>query len=275
MKYNILILCFVIVVIYMYYRNNLQHYGNNLQHFTSPINLSAYEKHIYSQHNEDGVTEKIIDLVYGNNKNNKYYVEFGVEDGMECNTRVLRDNYNWKGLLMDGSNSNPSINLNQEFITKENIVSLFKKYNVPSKINLLCIDLDYNDFYILHEVLKSYTSDIIILEYNATFNSNEDKVIIYDKDTMWDNSNYFGASLYSYTKLCNKYNYTLVYVDASGVNAYYIHNDIILNNNLNILNIGNINAIYKPASYGNGPNGGHPADPLNRKYITYDEAVNF
>lgn len=267
MKYNILLLCFAIVVVYMYYRNKLEKFDN-------PIDLSLYEKHVYSQHSEDGVTEKIIDLIYGNNKNSKYYVEFGVEDGMECNTRILRDNYNWKGLLMDGSNSNPSINLNQEFITKENIVSLFKKYNVPSKFNLLCIDLDYNDFYILHEVLKLYTCDIIILEYNATHLSHEDKIVIYDKDTMWDKSNYFGASLYSYTKLCNKYNYTLVYVDVSGTNAYYIHNDIISKNNINIINMGNIDKIYLPPTYGNGPNGGHPNDTLNRQYISYDKAIN-
>jgi hypothetical protein len=43
------------------------------------INLEEYEKKVFSQHGEDGVTEKIIELVYGpNNSNNKLYVEFGV-----------------------------------------------------------------------------------------------------------------------------------------------------------------------------------------------------
>jgi hypothetical protein len=267
MKYLVFVVL-IFVIIFLYYLNTLDNFNN-------PIDLSIYEKHIYSQHSEDGITEKIIDLVYGNDKYNKYYVEFGVENGMECNTRILREKYNWTGLLMDGSHKNPSINLNQEFITKENIVSLFKKYSVPSNINLLCIDLDYNDFYILHEVLKAYTSDIIILEYNATFKSKEDKVIIYNKDTMWDYSNYFGASLYSFNKLCNKYNYTLVYVDSSGTNAYFIKNNIISNNNLNILNMGNVDNIYKPATYGNGPNGGHPSDPYNRQYLTFDQAINY
>jgi hypothetical protein len=262
------------------------------------INLLYYEKQIYSQHGEDGVTEKIIDLIYGNDKSSKYYVEFGVENGMECNTRILREKYNWTGLLMDGSNNNKNINLNQEFITKENIISLFKKYNVPSHINLLCIDLDFNDFYILHEVLKLYTSDIIILEYNSTFKSNEDKVVIYDKDTMWDGTNYFGASLYSYTKLCEKYNYTLVYVDSSGVNAYYIKNDIIINNKINILNMGDINKIYRSPIYSNNdkviykifgrnignfiedkfmnrPYGGHIRDPYNRQLILFEDAIKY
>ena len=39
--------------------------------------------------------------------------------------------------------------------------------------------------------------------------------------------------------------------------------------------MGNINNIYRPPTYGNGPNGGHPIDPLNRQYITFDDAVNY
>jgi hypothetical protein len=36
----------------------------------------------------------------------------------------------------------------------------------------------------------------------------------------------------------------------------------------------NITKIYRKAGYSNGPNGGHPQDPHNRKYITFDEAIN-
>ena len=43
----------------------------------------------------------------------KVYVEFGVEDCEECNTRYLRET-GWdikNSLLMDGEHSNPDINL--------------------------------------------------------------------------------------------------------------------------------------------------------------------
>jgi len=80
--------------------------------------------------------------------------------------------------------------------------------------------------------------------------------------------------LLSLVKLGEKYNYSLIYCDNKGINAFFIHNDIIKNKNLPFENIGDINKIYKPAGYSNGPNGGHGQDTHNRQYITFDEAIN-
>ena len=111
------------------------------------MDLKFCEKKIFSQNGEDGITMKLVELIYNGNNDNKFYVEFGVENGMECNTRILREYYNWKGLQMDGSNENDKFNLRKEFITKENVVELFKKYNVPQNINILSVDIDFNDHF--------------------------------------------------------------------------------------------------------------------------------
>ena len=42
----------------------------------------------------------------------------------------------------------PEYNLHREFITAENINSLFGKYHAPTDFDLLAIDIDYNDFYV-------------------------------------------------------------------------------------------------------------------------------
>ena len=91
---------------------------------------------------------------------------------------------------------------------------------------------------------------------------------------MWDKTNYFGASLLSLDKLGEKYNYSLIYCNNNGVNCFFLHNNIIKKNNLNFLNFGNINKIYRPPKYGSGPNGGHIKDKYNRKYINFEEAIN-
>jgi hypothetical protein len=184
------------------------------------IDLSLHEKRIFSQNGEDGITIKLLEVLYKNDHllesiyespSEKFYVEFGVESGIQCNTRVLRENYNWKGLMMDGSNENLNNNLRKEFITKENICELFEKYQVPHHLNLLSVDIDYNDYHVLKEILPKYTCDIIIFEYNSTHLANEDKVVKYDKNGKWDLTNYFGASLLAFNKLLTRFNYTLVY----------------------------------------------------------------
>jgi hypothetical protein len=237
------------------------------------MDLEQYENKFFSQNGEDGITMKLIELLYDNNHLNKYYVEFGVENGTECNTRLLRDMYDWKGLQMDGSNENDTINLRKEFITKENVVTLFKKYNVPPLINVLSVDIDYNDFYCLNEILQHYTCDIIICEYNATHLSTEDKVIIYDKNGGWDGSNYFGASLLALEQLGRLYNYTLIYCDKKGVNCFFVRTSLVEEKQLDFKNVDDITKLYRKAGYGNGPNGGHRTDPYNRAYITFAEAL--
>ena len=60
------------------------------------MDLSLFENRIFSQNGEDGITMKLVDLIYNGDNNNKYYVEFGVGNCIECNTRILREKYNWK-----------------------------------------------------------------------------------------------------------------------------------------------------------------------------------
>ena len=37
--------------------------------------------------------------------------------------------------------------------------------------------------------------------------------------------------------------------------------------------MGDIEKIYNPPRYGNGPNGGHLPDPYNRRFISFEEAI--
>lgn len=236
------------------------------------MNLNNFEQKVYSQHGEDGATIKIVETIY-KNLHNKYYVEFGADSGIECNTRILAEKFNWAGLLMDSGNENLDINLRREYITKENIIDLLKKYNVPYHINLLSVDIDYNDFYCAKEILKTHTCDILIFEYNASHLPNEDKIVIYNPSHVWDGSNYFGVSLLSWKKLANFYNYSLVYCDSTGTNCYFINNSLLKENYKEFDNIDNIDLLYRKPTYGNGPNGGHSQDLLNREYLDFKQAI--
>lgn len=61
------------------------------------FDINLHEKKIYSQNGEDGIIEFIFSRI---GTTNKFFVEFGVEDGVMCNSRYLLKK-GWSGLMMD------------------------------------------------------------------------------------------------------------------------------------------------------------------------------
>lgn len=215
-------------------------------------NINIFEQKIYSQNGEDGILKIIFDKI---GTNNKFCVEFGVQDGTECNTKYLIEMKCWDFLHMDcGDNLNPSIK--KETVTTENINFLFKKYIVPNEFDLLSIDIDFNDYWVW-KAIDGYSPRVVVIEYNASIPPTESKTIKYDPNAQWDGTNYFGASLLALVKLGKKKGYTLIGCENNGVNAFFVRNDLIKNNFV----IKNVEEFYKPPRYGKKVNGkfiGHP-----------------
>ena len=72
------------------------------------FDVNFFEKKIYSQFGEDGAINFIFSVI---GHTNQFFVEIGVGDGTECNTRNLLEN-GWKGIMVD------TIENNSEFIKK-------------------------------------------------------------------------------------------------------------------------------------------------------------
>ena len=125
-------------------------------------------------------------------------MEFGVEDCTECNSRYLREKKGWNvkdSLLMDGGNENPDIRLEKVIFWPDNIVQLFKNFNVKNSFDLLSVDTDSYDFFMLEAILEAgYKPRVIIIEYNANFEVTEAKSILPPKDgkswLRWDFTTY-------------------------------------------------------------------------------------
>jgi len=235
------------------------------------IYLQQYERKVYSQNWEDGVIEKIFEVI---KTTNKYYVEFGVENANECNTRNLRENCGWTGLLMDGGYENKEIGLYQEFITAENINELFRKYNVPQEFDLLSIDIDYNDFYIWKNLDEIYQPRVVIIEYNASHLPTEDKVVKYDPNAVWDTTNYFGASIRALYNLGKRKGYSLIYAENQGVNLFFVKSSLLSKIEYSFKDTDNVFLIYNSPQYGSELNVGHRLDDKNREYITSEEILS-
>ncbi len=232
--------------------------------FAEEIDLRRFERSLYSQNGEDGVITKIFQHI---RPNTKFCVEFGAFDGVTGSNTYLLRLQGWNTLLLDRAFDIPKYNLHKEFITAENINALFEKYQVPYDLDLLSIDIDYNDFYIWQALDEKYRPSVVVIEYNATHPSSEDKVVKYRPYFSGDATNYFGASILALYHLGRSKGYSLVYADSAGVNLFFVRDDLLEGCPDSFKNINDVEKLYHLPTYGKGPNGGHRQDPKNRVYL--------
>jgi len=157
----------------------------------------------YSQFGESKILYEIFEKI---GTYNKYGVEFGASDGYWLsNLRMFLD-MGWAGLQMEGVEENKN-DVKAEFIIRENINSLFEKYNVPNKFDLLSIDLDGNDYWIWKEI--NYDPNVVIIEFNAHFDADSRVVIEYDPTHVFDFTYAYGASFRAMVELAESKGYYL------------------------------------------------------------------
>jgi len=200
-----------------------------------PKRLLRYGYKVYSQCDEDGIIEEIFKRVQAKSRR---FVEFGVESGFECNTvKLLVEG--WHGLWLDGSAAHvASINqtfkafidggrlkIREAFITAENINELIRDGGVSGEIDLLSIDLDYNDYWVW-KAIDVINPRVVVIEYNATLRPPLSLVVPYESTRTWDGTNYFGASLEALVRLGRTKGYRLVGCSISGANAFFVRDDV-------------------------------------------------
>lgn len=214
-----------------YLQRNL--YGN--EKYQQANKLNRYEFQAFSQNGEDGIIEEIFKRI---GTANRFFVEFGVETGVETNTTYLLYQ-GWGGYWIDGSqkhidaiqqNFSKAISSNRlkiacRFITAENIENLFREADVPEEFDLLSIDIDRNDYHVW-KAIHSYRPRVVIIEYNAIFRPGCDFIVPYDPAATWDKTSNFGAGLESLYQLGLKKGYQLVACCFSGTNAFFVREDL-------------------------------------------------
>jgi hypothetical protein len=204
--------------------------------------LRKNEFRVYSQHGEDGILLYIFSQI---GLTNRQFVEFGVEDGTECNAANLVINFGFSGLMMDGSrdkvergrafyeamlgNRVSRLRFIQSWVTAENINDTLRANGAEGEIDLLSIDIDGNDYWVWKEI-RAASPRVVVAEYNSGFGPHKSVTIPYapdfDRWRIHDSGFYFGASLAALTKLAESKGYTLVGCDSCGANAFYVRNDL-------------------------------------------------
>ena len=127
---------------------------------------------------------------------------------------------------MDSTETDRWGRVQQEWVTAENVETLFEKHRVPEAFDLLSIDIDGNDYWVWKAITR-YRPRVVVIEYNAAIPPSESRAISYDPRFRWDAmTNYFGASLLALQRLGAQKGYVLVGCERSGTNAFFIQRSL-------------------------------------------------
>jgi len=201
--------------------------------------LNAYEFRVFSQFGEDGILQHLIQEA-DIQAHERSFVEFGVQDYQESNTRFLLQGCNWGGLIIDGSkewmafvrNSPLCWRYNLQalaaWIDRDNINKLILSAGISGEIGILSIDIDGNDYWVW-EAINCINPIIVICEWNSAFGPDHSVSIPYDplfnRLTAHYSHQYYGASIKALQQLGLKKNYALIGSNHAGNNLFFVRND--------------------------------------------------
>jgi hypothetical protein len=147
-------------------------------------------------------------------------VDLGAGDGVRhSNTHALFTS-GWKGLAVDGDADRayrlarayryyPNVFTCRHKITPENVGSLLDAYQIPTDFDVLSLDIDSYDYWVLEALLGKFRPRIVVTEINEKIPPPIRFIVKYNPDFTLQH-HFFGYSIASLEDLCARHNYALM-----------------------------------------------------------------
>lgn len=192
--------------------------------------LDPYRRNVTSQFGEDGVIERIFEII---GATNKWCAEMGAWDGRKySNTWNLIEHQGWTGVLIEGERARfteleatyvarrQSTHLVNAFVGLEagrRLDDFLARAEAPVDLDLVCIDIDGNDWHIWNS-LSAYRPRVVLIECNPSIDN--DIYFVQDHDAHVNH----GASMLALVTLGQEKGYELV--ASTGVNGFFVARDL-------------------------------------------------
>jgi hypothetical protein len=198
--------------------------------YTHPLSLARHSAQIYSQNGEDGMIAEVFRRI---GTQNRVFVEIGVGDGQQNNTRLLLEQ-GWTGVWVD-SNADMLATAQATFATYvdrgalrivegdvgvETVNVLLDSVGVPETLDFLSLDIDQNTSHAWRAL--QLRARVACIEYNAALPATIALEVPYHRSQLWTGTNWFGASLKALEQIGTTKGMHLVGCDLNGVNAFFV-----------------------------------------------------
>ena len=199
--------------------------------------LHDAEFKVFSQFGDDGIVEYLVRRVPARDDR---FVEIGVEDYTEANTRFLLEHRNWRGLVVDSAAEHVERIRARESawryeltavaarVDRDNVNDLLAEHGFDRALGLFSLDIDGNDYWVW-EALEADPA-IVVVEYNSVFGAERAVTIPYDPAFERARAHfshlYWGASLAALAQLGERKEYALVGTNSAGNNAYFVRREL-------------------------------------------------
>jgi hypothetical protein len=169
------------------------------------------------------------------------FIEIGIQDYSESNTRFLYEQYYSSGLVIDSQINlrenvlisglnlwKGDLRIVEKFVSSKNIKEVILE-NCDFNVDIFSIDIDGIDYWVLNNLPDTIKPKIIIVEYNSIF-GHDLEVTVPDIDNFSRDSYHFsnlcyGASLKAYVNLMKFKGYYFLGVNRLRNNAFFISNN--------------------------------------------------
>ena len=144
-----------------------------------PTWLLKFKRDEFSQTGEDGIIEKILEILPSNDR---WCVEFGAWDGLFLtNARHLIDSKGFSAVLIEADKKKfldlhrnyaqaEKVTLVNRFVgfgEDDNLDHILSSTAIPKEFDLLSIDIDGNDFHVWKRI-ERYQPKVVVIEFNPT-----------------------------------------------------------------------------------------------------------
>ena len=222
---------------YNKYSLGISHFIKIRPNYNNYKNLNDLDYKIYSQNGEDGIIDYLLSSL---SIDKPKFLEIGVGDYSECNTRFVYERSSTKGVVIDciedlenKISKNVSLwrgdlKIVNKRISSQNIIDSLNEFSALSDLDLFSLDIDGIDYWVLKKMPSNF-SKIAVIEYNSVFGPDfkitTPDIKNFDRKKYHFSNLCFGASLRAIIDLMQEKNFTFVGTNLTRCNAFFVHNN--------------------------------------------------